>query len=548
MTVPKKISVFLLILLCWNQSGAQTDCVDHDKASYPKSINGTSYPWNDIWNFTNLKQNKITGINFGNSFFKGLLEYLPADYNPGNTTVKHPIIIFFHGGASSGNGTAADLCWLFKDNGGDMATHLSIPGRVERSTSEFTQTYLGETYEYIVVSPQFYKYVRNYNADSTPIAGNAFPGADEVEQVINYMVDTRYANKIDKRRIYLVGYSTGANMISEYAGSSVARAKRVAAIMPVSLCSQLNHPSNTNIGVSATNIAQAQLKTWFVYCTVDNCGRDPALNVPQDWVTAIKNAGGATPRLTMLTRAGAVGTNAEGLYNCSDTLAHDAWSRAFDPNFKASFVDNGASTNANDGINQSMYQWFTQQISAVLPVNLKLFTARLISSAVELKWITTDEQDNASFTIERSGTEQHFNSIAILPGAKNSTGGKTYVFTDNDPLTGLGFYRLVQTDIDGKKTFFAIKKILNKKDNGQEVVVYPNPFSVEISAIISLQKSQNVFLSLTDMSGKVIRRVNGRYTKGSSEVRIASNDLSKGIYFLKIESADFNFVKKVVKQ
>jgi len=195
-----------------------------------------------------------------------------------------------------------------------------------------------------------------------------------------------------------------------------------------------------------------------------------------------------------------------------------------------------------------MYQWFTQQISAVLPVTLKLFTARLINDAVELKWITTDEQDNASFTIERSGTEQHFSSIAIIPGAKNSTGEKTYVFTDNDPLAGLGFYRLVQTDIDGIKTFFPIKKILNKKDNEQEVVIYPNPFFAEVSAIISLQKSQKVFLSLTDMSGKVIRRANGVYTKGSSEVRIASNDLSKGIYFLKIESDDFNFVKKVVKQ
>ena len=549
MKVIRTAGLFALATLNFIVSYSQANCVDYDMGSYPKTIGGISYNWNSAaWNFTSLKQHKVSGLNFGNSFFKGLLEYLPADYNPANTSTKYPIIIFFHGGASAGSGSAADLCRLFKDRGLDLATHLSIPGRIERQPELFTQTYLGQTYKYIVVSPQFTNYVRNYNADGTPVAGNSFPSAAEVEQVINYMVNTRYAKKVDQRKIYLIGYSNGANMVIEYVGSSVERAKRVAAVMPVSLCSQLNHISNTSMGINAANIAKAKLKTWFVYCTVDNCGQGAALNVSQDWVTAIKNAGGAAPRFTMLTRRGKVGTHSEGLYNCSDSLAHNAWSRAFDPNFKASFVGNGATTNANDGINQNIYQWFIQQISAVLPVTLKSYTARLVGDKVELKWITTDEKDNASFTIERAGTDQKFIPIVTIAGAKNNTGEKEYSFIDNNPLAGLSFYRLVQTDIDGQRTVFEIKKILYNIENNQQAVVYPNPFSAEISAFVSLGKSQKVLLSLADMSGKVIRTLNGVYPKGSSELRMPSNELAKGIYFLKIQGEDFNITRKIVKQ
>lgn len=313
--------------------------------------------------------------------------------------------------------------------------------------------------------------------------------------------------------------------------------------MPVSLCSQLNHQSNTSAGITASNIAKAGLKTWFVYCTNDNCGINPPLNVPQNWVTGIKAAGGATPRLTMLTK-----TIPRGLYSCSDTLAHDTWSRAFDPNFKASFVGNGNVSNANDGINKNMYEWFTQQLSATLPVTLKSFTAKFAGNKVQLNWMTTDEKDNASFTIERADADQKFISLDTIGGANNYSGEKAYSYTDASPITGLGFYRLVQTDIDGKKTYLEIRKVLNQSTENQQVVVFPNPFSAEVSAFVSLQASQKVIVLLTDISGKTIRTTNGVYAKGTSEIRIRSSDLPGGIYFLKVQGTDFNFIRKIVKQ
>ena len=216
-----------------------------------------------------MKLKKFSGLNIGgDNYFNGLLQYVPPSYYyTSNATKKYPVIISFHGYASKGYGSALELCRLFKDRGGDSAGHKTLPGRVERSTSNLTQVYNSVTYEYIVVAPQFNKYTRLVTG-----VPDAFPTAKQVENVINYVV-ARF--RIDPRRIYLTGYSNGANMIVEYAASSVARASRVAAIMPISLCSQLGHTTNTSRGYFAKNIGLAKLKTWFVYCESDNCGSGP---------------------------------------------------------------------------------------------------------------------------------------------------------------------------------------------------------------------------------------------------------------------------------
>lgn len=529
--------VFLAVILaivCYGGK-AQINCVNYG-SGYPKTINGISYPWNGAaWNFTNTKQKSLSNLNIGgNLMFYGLLEYKPASYAlPANSGKKYPVIIYFHGGGSKGFGSPIELCRLFKDQGDDLATHLSIPGRIERNTELFTQG----VHEYIVISPQFSRYNRNDSPEPPdPIAALDFPSAQEVENVINY-VEANY--RIDRRRIFLTGYSNGANMIVEYAASSLARAKRVAAIMPVSFCSDVASPRNTERGYIPENIGAAGLPTWWVQCNIDN----PCQLRPQDWVTRIKNTPGSfNPRYTILNDA-----NPNPLYQCSDTLWHDAWSRAYDPNFKVSFV-NG--TGANDGINLNMYEWFAQQenIHVVLPVLMKSYTARLVDDRVELKWVTTEEQDNASFVIERAGADQQYTAIGEVPGAVNHSGEKAYSFTDNNPLPDLSFYRLVQVDIDGKKAYFDIKKILNQKGNSASVIVSPNPIVGDASAFISISRSQKIAMTLTDMNGKIIQQVNGIYGQGSSEVKLRASDLSKGVYLLKVSGEDFNVTKKIIKR
>lgn len=350
----KKMAALILLLIVLKDGRSQYgNCVNYDERYPITTSTGKKYLWNPTWNFYNMKLRRVSNLNISNGMFRGLMEYLPPSYNlAANATKKYPVIIFFHGYASRGLGSALELCRLFKDRGADSAGQKNLPGRLERSVGNFTQAYGGTTYEYIFIAPQFTQYTR-----LQPGVPDKFPSAKEVEDVINYVV-SRY--RIDPRRIYLTGYSNGANMVIEYVGSSLARARRVAAVMPVSLCSQLGHINNTSRGIFAKYIGEAKLKTWFVFCESDNCGSGPALLVPNKWVDSIRKVPGYyPPRYTRLRNI-----DPPTLYNCSDSLWHDAWSRAFDPNFKTSFAytPTGA-VGANDGINLNMYQWFIRQVA-----------------------------------------------------------------------------------------------------------------------------------------------------------------------------------------
>jgi hypothetical protein len=136
-----------------------------------------------------------------------------------------------------------------------------------------------------------------------------------------------------------------------------------------------------------------------------------------------------------------------------------------------------------------------------------------------------------------------------VPAAGDGNGnGATYEWVDERPLANISYYRLVQTDKDGKTTWFPIKKVLNRKQWVEHAMVSPNPFVESIGIFINVDKAQPVNLSIADMNGKMVRRVSGMYNEGTSEVRIDARDLPRGIYVLKIEGVSFSETKKIVKQ
>jgi type 1 fimbria pilin len=99
----------------------------------------------------------------------------------------------------------------------------------------------------------------------------------------------------------------------------------------------------------------------------------------------MKVPGHARPRYTRLRNI-----NPPTLYNCSDSLWHDAWSRAFDPNFKAShYYKPTLSVGANDGINLNMYQWFIRQVNTAT-------TSLTSSSVLDEPEIGDDQQMSVS--------------------------------------------------------------------------------------------------------------------------------------------------------
>lgn len=91
-----------------------------------------------------------------------------------------------------------------------------------------------------------------------------------------------------------------------------------------------------------------------------------------------------------------------------------------------------------------------------LPVDWLSFSATRQADEVLLQWQTASEINNHYFTVLRSQNGLDFASLAQLPGAGNSNRILSYAFADSQPLPGVSYYKIRQTDFDGKTDYSKI--------------------------------------------------------------------------------------------
>ncbi|MEY3443370.1 MAG: hypothetical protein RLZZ519_1651, partial [Bacteroidota bacterium] len=126
--------------------------------------------------------------------------------------------------------------------------------------------------------------------------------------------------------------------------------------------------------------------------------------------------------------------------------------------------------------------------SCILPIELSyLDVERSGTSAISVQWKTTSEINNATFDIERAIDQGNFESIGRVASKSMNGNGATYDWRDNAPGQGLNWYRLRQTDLDGRNSVTAAVSI---RFDGPQVVaikaVYPNPVNAPAELVLEL--------------------------------------------------------------
>lgn len=186
---------------------------------------------------------------------------------------------------------------------------------------------------------------------------------------------------------------------------------------------------------------------------------------------------------------------------------------------------------------------------AALPFTLSSFTARPIpDSKVSLGWVTSSEQLNKGFRVERQteSTNGKYEQIGFV-GSKakggNSQNTLSYEFIDVAPKVGAtSFYRLVQEDLDSKLTYTEVRVV---KLNGQSLsMVFPNPSNSAVN-IVRTADARKMNILVIDPSGKVISQFNN-ITDANYRIILPQS----GVYNIKMIYTETGeqFIQRVVVQ
>jgi hypothetical protein len=186
---------------------------------------------------------------------------------------------------------------------------------------------------------------------------------------------------------------------------------------------------------------------------------------------------------------------------------------------------------------------------SAVPVELTSFTASAIVNSVKLEWITATETNNSGFEIYRSLTNDNFKTIGFVAGHGTTTKVNNYSFLDEKLQSGIYSYKLVQIDYDGTTSETDIVKVeLITQPKGFSLDQnFPNPFNPATNISFTLPAAGETKLRIFNAIGEeIVTLVDEFREAGTYKLNFNASNLTSGVYYYRIESADFTSMKKMI--
>jgi hypothetical protein len=207
----------------------------------------------------------------------------------------------------------------------------------------------------------------------------------------------------------------------------------------------------------------------------------------------------------------------------------------------------GVSTNATAatldatyaGGSFSAFNTRSVQISAPLPLDLTVFSAKLLSpTSAGINWEIAKENNIAKYELERSYDATAFEKITtVLPGISDNTAA-SYSYTDDkfNRSENQLFYRLRISEKEGQVKYSNTEKLVLDKTKDFSLQVIPNPIqSKDVRFNLSIPQSGVYGVSIIDETGRVLYVKTQSFATGTNHCTIPAEDLSSGVYYLKVQ-------------
>ena len=221
---------------------------------------------------------------------------------------------------------------------------------------------------------------------------------------------------------------------------------------------------------------------------------------------------------------------------------YDYLDRTVTPN--GAFPTSGGSSGTNYWIDVRFQPDFS------LPVSLTDFRATTSVNDVSLSWKTEREYYNKGFEIQRSNNGSEWYAVNFVTSAGDGSTTRNYGYTDKSLAPGTYYYRLKQTDLDGKITYSAIvNSVIVGKGRVSLFQNYPNPFTTSTTIRFDLPRAQRARVSLLDMSGREIKVLTDKTAEaGSHVISINAAGLMRQSYIVRLQTEDGVLTQKITMQ
>jgi pimeloyl-ACP methyl ester carboxylesterase len=174
-----------------------------------------------------------------------------------------------------------------------------------------------------------------------------------------------------------------------------------------------------------------------------------------------------------------------------------------------------------------------------LPVTWLQVSARLIGKETKVTWKTADEVNVDNYIVERSSDGISFTTVAVVNAYAVTQLQNQYEAIDRLVQKGINYYRIKQTDNDGKYSY-SKTVVVNSGETGN-LLLWPNP----AAATVNVQNNQTMLrLQCFNSNGQLVYDIK----PGGTQYAIPVQQWAPGVYYVKItgstQVAEARFIKQ----
>ena len=182
----------------------------------------------------------------------------------------------------------------------------------------------------------------------------------------------------------------------------------------------------------------------------------------------------------------------------------------------------------------------------VLPTNIISFAGQLKNGLGNLQWVTSNETDGITYTVQRSDDGKNFTNVGTVKGQAPQGMGSTYNFVDPNPVSTQSYYRILVNSSTYQG--YSNEVLLSSTGFGFAEKSVINPFVDHITVDLTTPGDGNLQVNLVDMYGRRVKQLTQPVTQGLNNMTMYGlGGLTTGTYILQLQYNDKIITNKMVK-